>query len=83
MRETIRRIRDAVHRGRLPAEFTPKQVNSTLGIDWAGVFLPKHRAGDPGGKPELFVQPWALPAEGELGSRIVRKMNERANECSN
>jgi len=55
-RDTIRRIRDAVRKGRLPKHFTPKQVNSALGIHWAGVFLPKHRVGNLGGNTEFFIQ---------------------------
>ena len=31
-------------------------MNRALGIHWAGVFLPKHREGNPGGQTELFVQ---------------------------
>ena len=56
MKDTILRIQIAVRAGKLPAKFTPKQVNSVLGIDWAGVFLAKHRVGNPGGNTELFVQ---------------------------
>jgi hypothetical protein len=55
-RDTIRRIREAVRKGRLPRQFTPKQVNAALGIHWAGVFLPKHRVGNPAGNTELFIQ---------------------------
>jgi hypothetical protein len=54
-RETIRRIREAVHAGRLSREFTPADVNRVLSIDWAGTFLPKHRKGNPGGNTVLFV----------------------------
>jgi hypothetical protein len=36
--------------------FTPAEVNRVLGIDWAGIFLPKHRVGNPGGFTELFVR---------------------------
>jgi hypothetical protein len=55
-RETIRRIREAVRSGRLETRFTPAQVNSLLGIDWGGTFLPKHRVGNPGGFTERFVR---------------------------
>jgi hypothetical protein len=55
-RETIHKIREAVRSGRLPKQFTPKQVNKALGIHWAGTFLPKHRVGNPGGYTELFIQ---------------------------
>lgn len=55
-RETICRIRQAVREGMLSGQFSPSQVNKVLGIDWAGVFLPKHRVGNPGGNTELFIQ---------------------------
>jgi hypothetical protein len=55
-RDTIRRIREAVDSGRLPAIFGPAEVNKVLSIHWAGTFLPKHRAGNPGGYTELFVR---------------------------
>jgi hypothetical protein len=52
-RETIRRIKDAVKRGTFIEPFTPADVNLAIGIDYAGVFLPKHRVGNPRfkGKP--------------------------------
>ena len=55
-RETIRKIREAVRRGTLPCEFRPAEVNSALGIHWAGKFLPKHRVGNPGRYAELFFR---------------------------
>ena len=55
-RETIRRIREAVKDGRLPESFRPVDVNAALGIDYAGVFLPKHRDGNPGRNTALFIQ---------------------------
>lgn len=55
-RNTIRKIREAVHAGKVPYEFTPTQVNSALGITWAGTFLPKHCVGNPGGNTELFIK---------------------------
>lgn len=55
-RDTIRSIRQAVAAGRVPAQFRAADVNHALGIEWAGVFLPKHREGNPGGDTELFVQ---------------------------
>jgi len=55
-RQTIRKIRQAVNQGRLPGVFGPNQVNDVLGIDWAGVFLPKHRVGNPRGQTELFIR---------------------------
>ena len=55
-RETIQRIRRLVQTGGLPPVFTPALVNQALGIHWAGTFLPKHSAGNPGGDTELFVR---------------------------
>jgi len=55
-RDTIRRIREATRTGRLPRHFTPADVNKVLSIHWAGTFLPKHRAGNPGGYTVLFVR---------------------------
>ena len=55
-RNTMRRIREAIERGRLVQPFRPADVNRALGIDYAGVFLPKHRVGNPGGFTQLFVQ---------------------------
>jgi hypothetical protein len=40
----------------LARQFTPAQVNKALSIHWAGTFLPKHRAGNPGGNTVLFVR---------------------------
>jgi hypothetical protein len=55
-RDTIRRIREAVGGGRLKQPFRAADVNDALNITFAGVFLPKHRLGNPGGNTELFVQ---------------------------
>lgn len=55
-RTTVRRICEVVREGAIPSEFTPSQVNTALGINWAGTFLPKHRVGNPGGNTELFIQ---------------------------
>ncbi len=55
-RETIRRIREAVHTGMLPRQFSSADVNRALRIDWAGTFLPKHRKGNPGRNTVLFVR---------------------------
>ncbi len=52
----MRRIREAVRGGTLLQPFRPAEVNRALGIDYAGVFLPKHRVGNPGGFAEHFVQ---------------------------
>lgn len=55
-RITMRRICEAVESGTLLQPFRPADVNRVLGIDYAGVFLPKHRVGNPGGFTEYFVQ---------------------------
>jgi hypothetical protein len=55
-RDTIRQIRQAVTAGKVPHIFKPADVNAALKIDWAGVFLPKHREGNPGDETELFVR---------------------------
>lgn len=54
-RKTIRLIREAVHTGKIPTEFTPAQVNAALGITYAGTFLPKHRVGNKRSETELFI----------------------------
>ena len=55
-RDTIRRIKDGVANCTIPHLFKPADVNKALRIHWAGVFLPKHRVGNPGGQTELFVR---------------------------
>lgn len=55
-RTTLRRIRDAIGKGTLTQPFRPADVNRALGSDYAGVFLPKHRVGNPGGNTEHFVR---------------------------
>lgn len=55
-RDTIRRIKQGVADGQIPALFKPADVDKALKIDWAGVFLPKHREGNPGDETELFVR---------------------------
>jgi hypothetical protein len=55
-RDTIRRIREAVVSGRIGKTFRAADVNAALNIEFAGVFLPKHRVSNPGGFSELFVQ---------------------------
>ena len=47
-------IREAVKVGRLRKLLRPVEVNAALGIDYAAVFLPKHRDGNPGGT-QLFL----------------------------
>ncbi len=53
--ETIKRIREAVRVGKIPARFRGKDVNGALGIDWGGRFLPKHSVGN-GRTTEHFVR---------------------------
>ena len=60
--KTIQRIRNAVRRGKLVEPFSPRDVKETLGIHWAGSFLPKHRMGNPGGYTVLFVRVSEVPA---------------------
>jgi len=55
-RTTMRRIREAIKNGELVQPFRPADVNRALSIDYAGVFLPKHRVGNPGGYTEHFAQ---------------------------
>ena len=52
---TSKLIRAAVQAGRLNQPFRAADVNRLLGIDWAGVFLPKHCVGN-GHTTELFVR---------------------------
>lgn len=54
--DTIRRIRKAVADGRLKQPFHAAGVDSTINIDFAGTFLPKHRVGNPSGSSELSIQ---------------------------
>ncbi len=72
-RNTIRRIREAVHDGRLLEPFTPRDVNAALGIYWAGAFLPKHRVGNPRGNTEIFVQ---VSASRPVRYRLLRREEE-------
>jgi hypothetical protein len=55
-RETMRRIREAIRNGSLKEPFRAADVNRALRIKYAGVFLPKHRVGNPGNNTEHFVQ---------------------------
>jgi hypothetical protein len=59
---TIRDIKGAVSEGRLPPKFGPSDVNKELGITYAGIFLPKHRVGNPGSNTELFLEVSHYPA---------------------
>jgi hypothetical protein len=60
--KTIVRIMEAVRRGRLREPFSPSAVNNALDIDFAGVFLPKHRLGKPGKNTPLFLRVSQHPA---------------------
>ena len=53
---TIKLIRAAIQAGRLQQPFRAVDVNRLLGIDWAGVFLPKHCVGNRIQTTELFVR---------------------------
>ena len=55
-RTTMRRIREAIEKGTLVQPFRPSDVNRALSIDYAGVFLPKHRVGNPGGFTQHLIQ---------------------------
>ena len=52
----MRRIREALKRGTLLQPFRSADVNRGSGIDYAGMFLPKHGVGNPGGFTEHFIQ---------------------------
>jgi hypothetical protein len=54
--ETIRRIREAISNGTLRQRFNASDVNHAIGITFAGIFLPKHRVGNPNGETEHFVR---------------------------
>jgi hypothetical protein len=57
MSRLVNDIRNAVQRGALPARFRASDVRSAC-PGWAdrtyGVFLPKHRKGNPGGENAYF-----------------------------
>ena len=55
-RANMQKIRKAVEMGILGDEFKPAQVNVAIGINYAGVFLPKHRVGNPGFKGKKFTE---------------------------
>lgn len=55
-RETIRRIREAIKSKTLKEPFRAADVNQACNIQYAGIFLPKHRVGNPMGTTEHFVQ---------------------------
>jgi hypothetical protein len=55
-KQTFLNIQQAVNSGNLHSPFKPSDVDRVLKITYAGVFLPKHRVGNPGGNTELFVQ---------------------------
>lgn len=55
-RETMRRIRQSIADKILEEPFRSANVNRALKIGYAGVFLPKHRLGNPGRNTEHFVQ---------------------------
>jgi hypothetical protein len=52
----MRLIREAVKCGTLGKQFKPAAVNKAVGITYAGVFLPKHRIGNPGFRGKRFKE---------------------------
>jgi hypothetical protein len=54
--KTIHLIRDAVATGRIPVQFRAADVNTALGVRFAGTFLPKHCSGNPGNNSVLFIK---------------------------
>jgi hypothetical protein len=63
-RETMRRIREAVNSGTLTEPFRAADVNRALKIHYAGVFLPKHRVGNPGMKGKKNTEHFVLIERG-------------------
>ena len=63
-RETMRRIREAVKSGTLTEPFRAADVNRALKIHYAGVFLPKHRVGNPGMKGKKNTEHFVLIERG-------------------
>ncbi len=63
-RETMRRIREAVKNGTLAEPFRAADVKRALKIDYAGVFLPKHRVGNPGIKGKKNTEHFVLIERG-------------------
>lgn len=59
MSRFVNDLRNAVRRGELPARFRPDDVRKAC-PGWAdhtyGVFLPKHRQGNPGGYTAYFAR---------------------------
>lgn len=59
MSRFVEDVRRAVARGDLPSRFRPDDVRQAC-PGWAdhtyGVFLPKHRRGNPGGYTDYFLQ---------------------------
>ena len=69
--QTIASIVGAVRRGHLSEPFSPDAVNTAIGISFAGVFLPKHRVGNPSKNTPLFVQVSEHPAQYRLNSAVT------------
>ncbi len=63
-RETMRRIREAIRTGSLKEPFRAADVNHALRIKYAGVFLPKHRVGNPGMKGKKNTEHFVLLERG-------------------
>ena len=54
--KNMRRIREAVHQGKIEEPFSPNDIDGLLGIDYASTFLPRHAVGNPGQETEKFVR---------------------------
>ena len=63
-RETMQHIREAIRDGSLTEPFRAADVNRALGISYAGVFLPKHRVGNPGMKGKKNTERFVLLKRG-------------------
>jgi hypothetical protein len=82
----MRHIREAIESGTLVQPFRASDVNRALGIDYGGVFLPKHRVGNPGGFTQHFIQIErgliSLEiAEAETGIGSCGQSKNRENPC--
>jgi hypothetical protein len=63
-RETMRLIREALGSGTLREPFRARDVNRALCITYAGVFLPKHRVGNPGQNGKKYTEHFIRIARG-------------------
>jgi hypothetical protein len=70
----IVKIVDAVKCGRLCEPFSPDDVKEAIGIPFAGVFLPKHRVGNPGNNTQLFIRISNRPVLYRLNSEYLSRL---------